>query len=62
MSSEKCLIVGVLLKSASSSIGAIILPFITSTYKKYGLVFLDNETRQPIANVTVTVDIFYHEI
>lgn len=59
MSSEKYLIVDVLLKSASSGIGAIILPFIVSTSKKYGLVLLNNETRQPIANVTVTVDIFY---
>lgn len=62
MLSEKCLIVGVLLKSASRGIGAIILPFIVSTSKKYGLVLLNNETRQPIANVTVTVDIFYYEI
>ena len=62
MHSEKCLIVGVLLKSAYSGIGAIILSFIVSTHKKYGLVFLDNEKQQPIANTTVTVDIFYYEI
>lgn len=62
MRSEKCLIVGVSIKSASSGIGAIILPFIVSTSKKYGLVLLENEKRQPIANITVTVDIFYYEI
>lgn len=62
MRSEKCLIVGVSIKSASSGIGAIVLPFIVSTSKKYGLVLLENEKRQPIANITVTVDIFYYEI
>lgn len=62
MSSENCLIIGASIVSSSSSIGAIIVPFIVSTSKKYGLVFLNNETREPISKITVTVKIFYYEI
>ena len=62
MNSEKCLIIGASIVSSSTTVGAIIVPFIVSTSKKYGLVFLNNETREPISKITITVKIFYYEI